>query len=90
MPGSGLSGIRLMPHRDKPPEKERTGNTLILLGITPDYEVRTDRELLDEIHGPMFRHGLQDMHGLQLTLPKRLSERPSRESLARRFAEFSA
>ncbi|MDN4641119.1 HNH endonuclease [Agreia sp. PsM10] len=61
-----------------------------LLGITPDYEVRINRELLDEIDGPMLRHGLQDMHGQRLTLPKRASERPSRDSLARRFAEFSS
>jgi putative restriction endonuclease len=61
-----------------------------LLGITPDYEVRIDRELLNEIDGPMLRHGLQDMHGQELTIPKRRSERPSRKSLARRFAESSA
>jgi putative restriction endonuclease len=61
-----------------------------LLGITPDYEVRIDRELLNEIDGPTLRHGLQDMQGQELTIPKRRSERPSRESLARRFAEFSA
>jgi len=32
-----------------------------LLGITPDYEVRIDADLLDEIDGPMLRHGLQDV-----------------------------
>ena len=61
-----------------------------LLGITPDYEVRIDTELLKEVDGPMLRYGLQDMHGQKLTLPARSSERPARNSLARRFAEFSA
>jgi putative restriction endonuclease len=61
-----------------------------LLGITPDYEVRIDRDLLDEIDGPMLRHGLQDMHGRILHVPSRPNERPSREALASRFAEFSA
>lgn len=61
-----------------------------LLGITPDYEVRIDTELLKEVDGPMLRYGLQDMHGQKLTLPARSSERPARDSLARRFAEFSA
>ena len=61
-----------------------------LLGITPDYEVRIDRDLLDEVDGPMLRHGLQDMHGRPLTVPTRVADRPSRESLAVRFAEFAA
>ncbi|TXN31099.1 restriction endonuclease [Lacisediminihabitans profunda] len=60
-----------------------------LLGITPDYEVRIDRELLDEIDGPMLRHGLQDMHGRRLNTPTRLVDSPSKDSLAVRFAEFS-
>jgi putative restriction endonuclease len=34
-----------------------------LMGVTADFEVRIDRDLLDEVDGPMLRHGLQDMHG---------------------------
>ena len=61
-----------------------------LLGITPDYEVRIDSELLNEIDGPMLRHGLQDMHGRALMLPTNRKERPDRDSLALRYAEFAA
>ncbi|UJP09389.1 HNH endonuclease [Microbacterium sp. KUDC0406] len=61
-----------------------------LLGITPDYEVRIDRQLLDEVDGPMLRHGLQDMHGRVLTLPKREKDWPSRERLATKFEAFAA
>lgn len=61
-----------------------------LLGITPDYEVRIDPRLLDEVDGPMLRHGLQDMHGRRLTLPERRAEYPSKENLAERFARFAA
>jgi putative restriction endonuclease len=61
-----------------------------LLGITPDYSVRINGALLDEVDGPMLRHGLQDMHGRPLTIPKRRAEQPSREALALRFAEFAA
>lgn len=60
-----------------------------LLGITPDYEVRIDRELLDEIDGPMLRHGLQDMHGRRLQLPRSPKDWPSRERLAQRFEGFA-
>lgn len=61
-----------------------------LLGITPDYEVRIDQALLDEVDGPMLRHGLQDMHGRTLVLPKRQGNWPSRDGLAERFEAFAA
>lgn len=61
-----------------------------LLGITPDYEVRLDQDLLDEVDGPMLRHGLQDMHGRSLILPKRKAEWPSKDRLAEKFASFAA
>jgi putative restriction endonuclease len=61
-----------------------------MLGVTPDYEVRIALELLEEIDGPMLKHGLQEMHGRPLALPSRLKDRPSREHLAWRFEQYSA
>ncbi|TFC26755.1 restriction endonuclease [Cryobacterium sp. TMT2-18-3] len=61
-----------------------------LLGITPDYVVRINGELLDEVDGPMLRYGLQDMHGKTLTLPGRAIDRPARVALARRYEDFAA
>lgn len=61
-----------------------------LLGISPDYAVHINRELMEEIDGPMLRHGLQEMDGRGLTLPKRRVDRPSRDRLAERFDEFKA
>jgi putative restriction endonuclease len=61
-----------------------------LMGITADYEVRINGELLREIDGPMLRHGLHDMHGTAITQPKRRQDRPSKDALAQRFAEFIA
>lgn len=62
-----------------------------VLGITPDYEVRIHARLLDEIDGPMLRHGLQAHHGRRLMrLPARRAELPDRERLAERFARFAA
>jgi putative restriction endonuclease len=60
----------------------------MLLGITPDYEVRINQRLLDEIDGPMLRHGLQEMHRRPLTLPRQRSDRPDPERLALRFEAF--
>ncbi len=59
-----------------------------LLGISPDYVVRIKRELMDETDGPMLLHGLQEMDGRGLTVPKRRAEKPSRDRLAERFEVF--
>ena len=61
-----------------------------LMGITPDYEVRINAALLDEVDGPMLRYGLQDMHGKSLVLPGRVRDRPSRDGLAVRWGKFAA
>jgi putative restriction endonuclease len=59
-----------------------------MLGITPDFQVRIDRDLLLEIDGPMLKHGLQEMHGRYLSLPDRRVDHPSPELLAWRLASF--
>lgn len=58
------------------------------LGISGDYQVHINRELLDEVDGPMLRHGLQEMHGTTIQLPSRRNLQPKRESLDLRFEEF--
>ncbi len=59
-----------------------------LLGISPDYRVHIDRDLLNEVDGPMLRHGLQDMHGIEIAVPRRAALQPSRPALEERFAAF--
>lgn len=59
-----------------------------LIGISPDYQVRVDRQLLEETDGPMLRYGLQGMHGIRLTLPERRNDRPDADRLDQRYAEF--
>ena len=60
-----------------------------LLGITPDCTVQIHQGLLDEIDGPMLRHGLQDHHGRPLMkVPGRRGDRPDPERLAERFRRF--
>jgi len=61
-----------------------------LLGISADYTVHLNRELLDEVDGPMLRHGLQEMHGRSLILPIKPNELPDRERLSVRFEHFRA
>lgn len=61
-----------------------------LLGVSPDYVVHIDRDLLDEHDGPMLRHGLQEMHGRALTVPDRPKDQPDRDLLAWRWEQFTS
>ncbi|ORW93961.1 restriction endonuclease [Mycobacterium sp. IEC1808] len=61
-----------------------------LLGISPDYTVRINKELMSEVDGPMLQHGLQEMNERKIALPKRRADRPSKARLAERFEEFLA
>ncbi len=61
-----------------------------LLGIDSNFKVYLNQGLLEEVDGPMLKHGLQEMHGRVLQLPNRLSDRPDPERLAMRFRGFSA
>jgi len=60
-----------------------------ILGVRPDYVVQVRPDVLLEVDGPMLKHGIQDVHGWNLELPKRISERPDRDLLALRYRAFS-
>lgn len=61
-----------------------------LMGISPDGRVDINRTLLDEVDGPMLKHGLQEMHGTKIYLPARSRERPDPARLAVRYEAFRA
>lgn len=61
-----------------------------LLGISPDYIVRINADVLAEHDGPMLRHGLQEMNGHRLTLPAARKHWPDPDRLDRRFSSFLA
>lgn len=61
-----------------------------MMGISPDYKVAINRDLLEEVDGPMLKHGLQEMHGRALTVPTKLRDHPDRELLHWRWERFSA
>ena len=60
-----------------------------LVGISPDYQVRVARRLLDEDDGPMLDL-LKGFHEQTIVVPTRSSWRPDRERLATRFERFVA
>jgi putative restriction endonuclease len=58
-----------------------------LVGISPDYQVRVARRLLEDADGPMLEV-LKTFDGSKIVLPARSVSRPSRELLSARFERF--
>lgn len=61
-----------------------------LLAITPGYEVRISRQLLEDDDGPMLEQGLKAFHRQPIQVPRREADRPSRDALEERLAAFEA
>jgi putative restriction endonuclease len=58
------------------------------LGIRPDYVVEIRRDLLEEIDGPMLKHGLQGLHHATIIVPSRSDQRPNHNALEQRYQRF--
>lgn len=58
------------------------------LGVRPDFVVEVRRDVRDAADGPMLLHGLQEMAGVSLTLPKTRSARPDPTRLEERYELF--
>ena len=59
-----------------------------IVGIRPDLVVDVRTDILAEIDGPMLRHGIQDLHGQGLIVPRREHQKPSEEAIAERYELF--
>ena len=62
----------------------------MIVEVNPDYRVHIRTSVLEEVNGPMLQHGLQELHGSLIQLPKRSEHLPKREYLAERFRQFQA
>lgn len=62
-----------------------------ILGIDPTLVVRIRHDILDEVDGPMLRHGLQELHAARLrVVPGRPEQRPDVDLLTERYERFLA
>jgi putative restriction endonuclease len=61
-----------------------------IIGIDPDARVHVREDILLESDGPMLKHGLQEVAGSRLIVPRRLELQPNRDFLAERFERFRA
>lgn len=59
-----------------------------IIGITPNYQIHVREDILQEIDGPMLKHGIQAMHGNKLILPRANSLKPNQEWLEERYEIF--
>ncbi|MEX0770247.1 MAG: HNH endonuclease [Balneolaceae bacterium] len=59
-----------------------------IIGVTPDFEIKVRRDLLEEIDGPMLRYGFQELHDQKLLLPKSKNVWPDQERLEWRYGKF--
>jgi putative restriction endonuclease len=59
-----------------------------IVGIRPDLVVDIQPKILAEVDGPMLRHGLQEMRGLRLTVPRSPHARPDPARLEERYEGF--
>ena len=44
----------------------RLGFGRMILGVRPDYIIRVRADVLEEVDGPMLRHGLQGLQGQRI------------------------
>lgn len=61
-----------------------------IIGVDADAQVHVREDILREKDGPMLRHGLQEVSGTKLILPRSAGQRPDRDFLAERFELFRA
>ena len=59
-----------------------------IVGIRPDSVIEVRRDILEEIDGPMLKHGLQEIAGSRIVVPRNPFNRPSPELLAERYEMF--
>ncbi len=59
-----------------------------IVGVDPDYLVHVREDVLEEIDGPMLRHGLQELDRARIAVPRSARLQPNRDYLAERFEAF--
>ncbi len=56
-----------------------------ILMVRPDYVTEVRDDVLREIDGPMLQHGIKEMHGTKIIVPRRVGDRPDPERLRLRY-----
>lgn len=59
-----------------------------IIGITPDYQIKVRTDVLQEIDGPMLKHGIQELNDHRIILPSKRKDYPDKDRLAWRYDRF--
>lgn len=59
-----------------------------VLGVRRDLKVEINARVLADSDGPMLRHGLQEMNGVRLIVPRARQSRPDPDRLDQRYEDF--
>lgn len=61
-----------------------------IVGVRPDLQIEVRADILAEVDGPMLRHGLQELAGGRIAVPRQSRLQPDAASLHRRYEMFRA
>lgn len=59
-----------------------------IVGVCPDKVIEIRGDILEEVDGPMLRHGLQELHRQRLHLPRSTDQHPATDLLEQRYEQF--
>jgi putative restriction endonuclease len=61
-----------------------------IVGVRPDLVIEVRQDILAEVDGPMLRHGLQELEGQRVNVPRQRVLQPDVEFLNERYGLFRA
>ncbi len=61
-----------------------------IIGIRPDHVTEVRADVLAESDGPMLEHGLKELQGTTIHVPRSAIKRPARSALEHRYERFRA
>lgn len=59
-----------------------------ILGVSPDYNIKVRKDILEEVDGLMLKYGLQSLNNNKIILPHRKLDWPDKERLSIRYNKF--
>lgn len=59
-----------------------------IIGVRPDFIIEVRQDILEEVDGPMLKHGLQEINETRIHVPREKSQQPDRDHLDERYRLF--
>jgi putative restriction endonuclease len=88
LPDSHPRGLPVVPNGLALCKIHHAAYDMNIVGIRPDLVVEVQQRVLAEVDGPMLKHGLQEMAGVQILIPRSRDAQPDRVRLEERYEEF--